>query len=186
MGAGPVGRRRVAALHTAGARVRWVAPDVGAAEAPPEVEAVAAAFAPHHLDGVLVALACAPAAVNDEVVEAARARGVLVGRSDVPEAGDLVVPAVIRRGPLLIDVGTGGAAPAASGALRRALEPLVPASWGRFVELLAEARRRLPTAGRAERLKALARGPLLAMLGRDEEAARRLVETAIAEAADGN
>ncbi|MCB9538645.1 MAG: hypothetical protein H6704_20585 [Myxococcales bacterium] len=58
VGAGPVGRRRVAALRAAGATVRWVAPDVPAA--PAVTEAVAAPFDPAHLRGALLAFACAP------------------------------------------------------------------------------------------------------------------------------
>lgn len=176
VGAGPVGRRRVAAALGGGAQVRWVAPDVP--PSPVVAEAVAAPFAPAHLRDVLLAFACAPPSVNATVVEAARAAGVLVGRADAPEEGDLVVPAVVRRGPVTVGLTSG--APTATVALRRALEAAVPDAWGLFAALVAEARERLAGgAERTRRLRALADGPLLALLVRgDVEAARRLAERA--------
>ena len=182
VGAGPVGRRRVDGLLEAGAEVVWIAPDV------PQrigVTVVSSPFEPGHLDGAWLALACAPPSVNDAVVAASRARGVLVGRADAvpleaPAAGDFDVPARIRRGPLLVSLGTGGQAPAAARALRRALEARVPEAWGDLVERVASVRRALAdTADRARRLDALA-GPLLATLeAGDETAAERLCDEAL-------
>ncbi len=176
VGAGAVGRRPPAALVAAGARVRWVAPDVPAE--PTVAEARAAPFDPAHLRDALLAFACATPAVNAAVAAAARAAGVLVGRADAPEAGDLVVPAVVRRGT--VDIGLTSGAPAATAALRRALEAVVPEAWGTFAALVGQARARLAGApDRAARLRALADGPLLALLLRgDTEAARRLAERA--------
>jgi siroheme synthase-like protein len=175
VGAGPVGRRRVTALVRAGAHVTWVAPDVPATEG---VRCVTAPFAPSDIGDARLVFACAPPAVNAEVVAAARARGVPVGRADAPGDGDFTVPAVGGDGDLLVSVTTGGRAPGAAAALAAHL----PAHWPRFVGLVAEARARL--AGhpeRAARLRALANGPLLAILARGDGAeARRLVESTIA------
>ncbi len=172
VGAGPVGRRRVAALREAGAVVRWVAPD-----APPS--GLRAVFEPAHLDGVRLAFACASPAVNAAVVAAARAQGVLVGRADRPEAGDLDVPARVRRGRLLLSLGTGGAAPAATRALRQALEERVPRVWSEFVERMADARARLRgAADRAARLEALANPLLEALEAGDQTRAEALCAAA--------
>ena len=109
----------------------------------------------------------------------------LGGRADhVPQgasaAGDFDVPARIRRGPLLVSLGTGGQAPAAARALRRALEARVPEAWGDLVERVAIVRRALvDNADRARRLDALV-GPLLATLeAGDETAAERLCDEAL-------
>lgn len=176
VGAGAVGRRRAAALVAAGARVRWVAPDVPST--PPVAEALAAPFDLAHLHDALLAFACAPPQINAAVAAAARAAGVLVGRADAPEEGDLVVPAVVRRGPVTLGLTSG--APTATIALRRALEAAVPDAWGTFARLVGEARGRLVgVADRAPRLRALADGPLLGMLTQgDVDGARRLAERA--------
>jgi siroheme synthase-like protein len=176
VGAGPVGRRRAAALVEAGARVTWVAPDVPPTEG---VRCVAAPFAASDIGDARLVFACAPGDVNAQVVAAARARGVPVGRADAPADGDFAVPAVGRRGDVVVSVATEGRAPGAAAALAAHL----PEHWPRFVELVAEARARL--AGHPERtprLRALANGPLLAILARgDDAAARRLVESTIAD-----
>ncbi len=174
VGAGPVGQRRVAALVAAGARVTWVAPDVPVTEG---VRCVTAAFDASQIGDARLVFACGPAAVNAEVAAAARARGVPVGRADAPDDGDFVVPAVGRAGDLVVSVATGGRAPGAAAALAAHL----PAHWPRFVALLAEARGRLAGhPARAARLRALANGPVLAILARGDDAeARRVVESTI-------
>jgi len=151
VGAGPVGRRRVASLSETSARLRWVAPDVPTTA---EVaEPVRAPFSPDHLDGAHLVFACATPEANAEVVRAARARGLLVGRADSPDEGDFNVPARLRRGALLVSLGTGGSAPAATRAIRDALSTRLPASWAVVVDEVAAAR---PDADAAA-LNALAR-----------------------------
>lgn len=169
VGAGPVGRRRAAWVREAGAPLRWVAPDaplggVGEIHQRPWRAA--------DLEGCGLAFACGPAPVNAAVVAAARAAGVLVGRADAPEQGDVLVPARVRRGALSIGLSTGGVAPAASRALRRALEARVPEAWGAFVARLAEARRaRAPGEARRRWLQRVADGPLLGLLESGDQAA---------------
>ncbi|MCB9547579.1 MAG: bifunctional precorrin-2 dehydrogenase/sirohydrochlorin ferrochelatase [Myxococcales bacterium] len=159
VGAGPVGRRRAAALRAAGARLRWVAPDLAAdAEAD---EAIAAPFAAQHCDGMWLVAACAPPAVNDAVAAAARSRGALLARADAADDSDVRFPAVVRRGPVVVSLSTG--APAATAALRPLLE--IPESFQVFAEVMTEARRRLAGAtDRDERLRTLACGPLAGVL----------------------
>ncbi len=167
VGAGPVGRRRVDAALAAGATVRWVAPDV-----PADASAHAVSRRPYQasdVQGALLVFACAPAAVNVAVVQDARRVNALVVRADDGRAGDAVVPAVIRRGPLTIGISTGGQAPAATSVLRAALAGRVPAAWGDFVACLAAVRSaRPPGAQRQAMLRRLARGPLLAQMERGE------------------
>ena len=158
VGAGVVGRRRAAKLADAGARVRWVAPDV---PVDAEADAVRERFAPAHLDDACLVFACATPEVNADVVTAAHARGLLAGRADAPTGGDFDVPAVIRRGALLVSLGTGGAAPAATRVLRAALDARLPAAWGQLVDEVAAARPDLD----AEESNALARQLLDTLTG---------------------
>jgi precorrin-2 dehydrogenase/sirohydrochlorin ferrochelatase len=69
---------------------------------------------------------------------AARARGIPVNIEDVPDLCDVHVPALVRRGDLLLTVSTGGAAPALSAALRGWLEDAFGEEWaGRLAEVAA-------------------------------------------------
>jgi len=153
IGAGGVALRKVEALLECGARIRIIAP-----EATEELQRlasdgaiswVARAFEPGDLDGcALVVAATGDEGVNRRVVEEAHRRGLWVNVVDVPELCDFYVPSVLRRGPLVVAISSGGASPAFSARLRRELGSQLHPSLGRYVELLAEARaevrRRLP------------------------------------------
>lgn len=178
VGAGPVGRRRVLAALDAGARVRWVAPDVPL-EGPASVEARARAFLPDDLLNTRLVFACADAQTNEAVVRAARLAGVWVCRADRPAAGDFVLPARIRRGALSLGLATGGVSPAATAVLRQRLEALLPARWGTFVEVMGAARGRLDRGSRrTELLRRVAPSVLAAIMRAPEDAEGRAVEAA--------
>jgi precorrin-2 dehydrogenase/sirohydrochlorin ferrochelatase len=79
---------------------------------------------------------------------AARARrsGVLVNVEDVPALCDFHVPAVVRRGDLLVTVSTGGKAPGLARLIREWLERRLGADWRAHMDETARAR----TAWRAD------------------------------------
>lgn len=77
----------------------------------------------------------------------ARARGVLVNVEDMPDLCDFTMPAIVRRGDLLLTVSTNGRAPALARRLREWLEEHFPRDWeARLVEL-GGVRDRLRAAG---------------------------------------
>jgi siroheme synthase-like protein len=140
IGGGPVGRRKAVALREAGARVRMVCREPRPSEWQDDgVEWIEALYAPAHLNGAILVIAAGPAEVNDRVVTDARARGILVNSASGP-SGDFDVPAVVRRGDLLVAVGTGGAAPALAQALRQRLEAELDDAFAVWVRLLGEMR----------------------------------------------
>src|SRR4051794_3353514 len=103
VGLGTVGRRKAAGLVEAGARVIGVDPN------PPTellrgVEARAELYHADHLRGVVLAIAAASAEVNRRVVVDAKRAGVWVNSASDPAAGDFMVPAVWRDGPLTLTV----------------------------------------------------------------------------------
>jgi precorrin-2 dehydrogenase/sirohydrochlorin ferrochelatase len=116
VGAGRVGRRKLAKLLEAGARALVVEPRPWA-----EVAALARSgavelrprFSEDLLEGVsLVFAASAEAELNQEVARAARARGVWGNVADAPESSDFFLPAAVTRESFQLAVGTKGASPA--------------------------------------------------------------------------
>src|SRR5512141_510674 len=84
VGAGPVGASKLAALQTAGADVRVIAPDVH-----PDVEAAPVtierrAFVPSDLDDAWFVVAAATSEVNRQVAAAAEERRLFVNAVDDP------------------------------------------------------------------------------------------------------
>jgi siroheme synthase-like protein len=127
VGGGPVAEGKVAGLLAAGARVTVVSPTVTAPlagwAAEGRVTHRARAYRAEDLDGQQVAfVATDDAAVTRAVAAEGRARGIWVNAADEPARCDFILPAVIRRGRLVVAVSTGGASPAAARAIREELE----------------------------------------------------------------
>ncbi|HEX9809091.1 MAG TPA: bifunctional precorrin-2 dehydrogenase/sirohydrochlorin ferrochelatase [Alphaproteobacteria bacterium] len=84
------------------------------------------------------------AGLDDEasgrIAAMARAAGIPVNVEDRPEWCDFHVPAVVRRGDLLLTASTGGRSPGLAGRLRERLESLFGPEWEERMECLAEAR----------------------------------------------
>jgi len=153
VGAGAVAARKVEGLLDAGARVRLVGARVDARLrgriARGEVVHAAPAFEPALLDGAAFAVAATDdAGLNAHVAAAARARGTWVNVVDDAERSSAILPALVRRGPLAIAIGTGGVAPALAARLRGEIERVLDAGWGGLAELAqrfrASIRRRHP------------------------------------------
>ncbi|TPE60062.1 siroheme synthase [Sandaracinobacter neustonicus] len=76
----------------------------------------------------------------EPVVEALKAKGLLVNVPDRPDLCDFFVPAIVDRTPLLLAVGTGGASASLSKALKERLEHLLPASLGALAVAIRQSR----------------------------------------------
>jgi siroheme synthase-like protein len=131
-GSGPMARARAAALADAGAAVDVIA-------------------RPHE-DGDLAGVFLAVAATGDAAETArifaeAEREGVLLNAVDDPAHCHFAVPAVLRRGDLVVTVSTGGRAPGYAGRLRDELGRAVGAEYGTLVDLIGDVRAEL----RAER-----------------------------------
>jgi precorrin-2 dehydrogenase/sirohydrochlorin ferrochelatase len=132
-GDGPAFEKRRALVEAAGMRVVLVHRG-----RPPE----------HLLDEVRLVLG---AGLSDEDSEwlaaAARARRIPVNIEDVMHLCDVHVPAIVRRGDLLLTVSTGGGAPAVASAVRAQLEEAFGEEWGPRLAELAALRTRLRAEG---------------------------------------
>jgi precorrin-2 dehydrogenase/sirohydrochlorin ferrochelatase len=141
IGGGTVGRRKTASLRSAGARVRLVCLEGRPATVnDPALEWRTETYAPHHLDGAVLAFAAGPPELNARVVADCRSRGVWVNAASGEDRGDFVVPATVRRGGLVIAVSTGGAAPALAATLRRRFEAELDGPFDVWLRLLVEMR----------------------------------------------
>ena len=70
----------------------------------------------------------------------ARTAGILVNVEDVPELCDFHVPAIVRRGDLVITASTGGRAPGLARRLREWLEDRFGPEWNGRLQFMGEAR----------------------------------------------
>ena len=154
VGGGRIAARKIGPLLDAGAVVEVVAPVVGA-----EVRAFADAgrlvlhergFRPGDVHDAWLALtATDDPAVNAAVHADGEAERVWVNSADDPANCSFTLMSVIRRGDLVVSVGTGGRSPALAAELRRRLEEEIGPEYEMLLDLLSEAREALRDEGRS-------------------------------------
>lgn len=95
----------------------------------------------------LVVTATDDPAVNRQVFLDGGAAGVWVNSADDPANCSFTLPAVVRRGPIMVTAATGGHSPALATWLRRHVEGQLDDAWVDLAVLLAEHRSALRAAG---------------------------------------
>ncbi len=148
IGGGRVAERKIGGIRAGDGRVRLVSP-----EARPALQALASAgiiewrrkgYDREDLHGAfLVFAATDQPEVQETIVGDARAAGLLVNVADNPAACDFHLPALVRRGDLVLTVSTGGRSPAVSALVRRRLDREYGEEYGRMTALMAAVRTRL-------------------------------------------
>ena len=154
VGGGRIAARKIVPLLELGAVVEVVAPRAGS-----EVREWAAAgrltlherpFAPADVAGAWVVFtATDDPTVNAAVFAAGEAAGIFVNSADDPANCSFTLMSVIRRGDLVVTVGTGGRSPALAAHLRRQLEAEIGPEYPTLLDLLSEAREALRAGGRS-------------------------------------
>jgi siroheme synthase-like protein len=85
--------------------------------------------------------------VNAAVYEAGEARRIFVNAADDPTHCSCTLMSVVRRGDLVVTIGTGGRSPALAAYLKDRLGAELGPEWEVLLELLAEERGALQRAG---------------------------------------
>jgi siroheme synthase-like protein len=116
-------------------------PTLDALERRDRVRVERRAWRPEDLDGAAICVAwSSKPETRDAIAREARARGVLVNvMDDVPNC-DWAAPAVVRRGDLVLAIGTGGRSPALAKRLREELSERYAGHWAELLTVLGEVR----------------------------------------------
>ncbi|MEX1009151.1 MAG: bifunctional precorrin-2 dehydrogenase/sirohydrochlorin ferrochelatase [Acidimicrobiia bacterium] len=154
VGAGRIAARKISALLDAGADVQVIAPDVGSevrgwADAG-KLELVDRTFEPADLDGAwLATTATGDPAVDHAVFFAAEERHVWVNSADDPANCSFTLMSVVRRGDLVLTIGTGGRSPALAAFLKTRFEDEFGPEYATLLDVLSDAREELRASGRS-------------------------------------
>lgn len=149
VGGGVIASRKAAQLAEAGARLTVVAPEVRDDLASIAAEIRRRPYDPSDIAGHrLVMTATDVPSVNAAVASDATAAGVWVNSADDPANCSFILPAVTRRGSVVVAVGTGGASPALAQHLRsRIAEEILTEQVASAADELARQRAEFHAAG---------------------------------------
>ncbi|MCL5104524.1 MAG: bifunctional precorrin-2 dehydrogenase/sirohydrochlorin ferrochelatase [Armatimonadetes bacterium] len=142
VGGGDVAYRKLVALREAGAVVTVISPEIDPRmESYDGLTVIRREYQPGDTSGyVLVFAATGNRPVNAAVYNEAVRGNIPVNVVDDPELCSFIVPAVVRRGGLLIAITTSGKSPALSKKIRRELEKSYGEEYSVFVDLMGELR----------------------------------------------
>ncbi len=150
VGGGQVAARKAAAVSACGAEVVVVAPVI--CHELRDLAGVALRerrYESSDLAGArLVIVATDDPVTQQRVHDEAESAGIWVNAADDPERCTAVLPAVERRGSVIVAVSTQGASPALASRLRDRLAATLPADLDRIVETLAAERAAVQAEGR--------------------------------------
>lgn len=200
VGGGEAAAAKLRLLRAAGARVLLVAPSLSpdlAALVDEHTIWVARAFESDDVSGMaLVFSATADEDTGGEdrdiaVSKAARDAGIPVNVVDRPDHSDIVMPAVVDRGEIVIAVSTNGASPVLAQRVRAAIEAAIPHGIARLVAFARRFRsavhHRIPDHdGRRRFWAGFFDGPIAAavLADREREGAREIIRAINGNGAD--
>jgi siroheme synthase-like protein len=180
VGAGRIAARKIAPLLDAGAEVVVVAPEasqeVQAWAREGRVEWLARPFEGSDLDGAWLAFtATGVRDVDAAVFEAAQHRRVWLNSADDPANCSFTLMSVVRRGDIVVTIGTNGRSPALAAYLKERFSAELGPEYEVLLGMLSEAREQMRAGGRssedADWQRALQSGILdLIRNGREAEA----------------
>jgi precorrin-2 dehydrogenase len=148
IGGGAVGSRKVDVLVENGAQVTVVSPDVTDRLDTLSQQAVIVLkkrlYRSSDLDGMFLVIgATDDEALNRRISEDAEKRQILCNIVDRPEICSFIVPAIVKRGDLILAISTSGKSPAFAKKLRKELAQQFGEEYGQFLQLMGAIRRKL-------------------------------------------
>lgn len=148
IGGGTVAERKVAALLAAGAHVKVVSPVLTPAlqawVAQGRITVVARSYEDGDLSGSFLAVSATDdMTVNRRASKEAAQHHILLNVVDNPPLCNFFMPAVVRRGPLVISVSTSGTSPVAAKKIKEQLEDMFGPEYGVFLMMLGKLREQL-------------------------------------------
>lgn len=182
VGAGQVGRRKIATLADCGAAEILVIDRVPATEACPELlthPAVVFACRPYEtsdLDGRFLVIASTDdEALNWRISRECAERGIPCNIVDQPEKCSFIVPALFTQGDLTVAISTGGGSPALARKIRQGLGEFLGTEYGALLMLMSQLRPLvmaldLGTPANSKLFRDLVHSPLLEALGQGDAA----------------
>ncbi len=150
-GGGEKALQKLRLLTKTTARIRVVAediaPDVSALERDPPLVLEKRRFEASDVAGAAMVFAASDDPQADaEVAAAARAQGIPVNVVDAPRESTFIMPAIVDRDPVVVAIGTGGAAPILAREIKSKIEAWLPARFGRVAARAMALRGRLQEA----------------------------------------
>jgi len=145
VGGGVIAGRKVESLVAAGATVILVAPVVTSSlmdiANSKTIQLRLRKFMESDLDNmVLVVSATDDPTAQEQIAAAARSRNVPVNTVDQPKLCDFIVPAIVRKGDIVVAISTSGRSPALAAALRARIETVITDDAARAARVLGEIR----------------------------------------------
>ncbi len=186
IGGGEVAERKVSSLLEAQAKVQVISPTLtdGLRQLAAEkaIDHLARAYQDGDLEGAFLAIAATDdPATNRAVFQEAEAREILVNVVDKPSLCNFLVPAVVRRGSLVIGISTEGRSPALAARVRQRLESLFGPEYASLLDILGDLREWISEACPPEKRRdlwyRLVDSDLLELLreGKEQEARERAI-----------
>jgi precorrin-2 dehydrogenase/sirohydrochlorin ferrochelatase len=154
VGAGRIAVRKAVGLLACDAIVQLVAPEVSVEAAELERDGRLTIrrgpFAADDLDAVwLVVTATGNPEVDAQVAAEATERRIWCNSADDPANCTFTLPAVVRQGPVMVTVATGGHSPALATSLKQHIAAELGPEYAVLASLLAEAREQVRGSGRS-------------------------------------
>ncbi|MEA1968442.1 MAG: bifunctional precorrin-2 dehydrogenase/sirohydrochlorin ferrochelatase [Thermodesulfobacteriota bacterium] len=147
VGGGLVGARKASTLAKCGANVTIVSPeftdslDNGKKE---NITLIKKEYTKKNLNGMFLVIgATNNAELNRKIWSDAKNKNMLCNIADLPEACNFILPAIVRRGDLMITVSTSGSSPAFAKKLKKDLEIEFGEEYAEFLFLMGKIRKKL-------------------------------------------
>ncbi len=149
VGGGNIALRKATGLVESGAAVTVISPQIiDGFDALDGVAMVRRAYESSDVEGAwLVVAATNDAAVQQQIFDDGQRLGVFVNAVDDPDRCSFILPAVARRGPVIVAVSTQGRSPALAGQLRDLLAAALPDNLEQITDLVWQRRREMQARG---------------------------------------